>query len=305
MSTSEQLMSDQQFSYVLDKILPDVLSGQTAFFEAFGQILETDAISMNDQAFLLKHCPQPVTVNYGVQGYNTDENVVFGENNTAPYNRFGKLVEVKYTNIPVKYAWNFTVREGFDRATINANFDKAVAERTILISEAIQEQISTGFGESLGEAASELTTSKSGEQGYTDLFDKAYVQLKELGVRNRWRAYVTPEVFANLVNLGLTTTAKGATTINIENQELVAYKGFILQVVPSHLMSGVKIIFAPDGVGIGFMGLETFRAIESHDFNGKELQFAAKGGCYISDENKRAIFKVNELPTEPESVLSV
>lgn len=306
MSTSGQIMDMQRFDTVFTKVLPDVLSSQTAFFEAFGgQVEKLDGISMSDQAFVLKHCPQIVTLN---PKYKTDENLVFEENSETPYNRFGKMKEIKYTNIPVKYTWTKTAHEGIDKFTVNADLERAVAERAVMISEAVQEAISTDFGEALGKAAdsNELTTTKTGEQGYTDLFDQAYIQMEELGVRNTRRAYITPEVYTKLVNSGLTTTAKGATTINIENQELVAYKGFILQVVPTYLMpDDTKVIFSPDNVGIGFVGIETFRVIESHDFDGKALQFASKGGSYILDENKRAIFKVKTLPADLEAVLSV
>ena len=44
-----------------------------------------------------------------------------------------------------------------------------------------------------------------------------------------------------------------------------------------------------------FVGISTTRTIESVDFDGVQLQGAAKGGTYTLDDNKKAIVKVTNV----------
>ena len=289
-------MTLQRFESQFVKMLPSIIQQRSHFFEAFGGALEiTDGVSDNKNAFTLKKNVDPVTIN----NYSTDANNVFGDNSTQPHNRFGNMVEIKYTNVDVPYTWDWSAREGFDRHTVNANLEEAVADRLSKIGLAIAGKMSTELGKKLADAKTkELTAEDATAESLTKLFGQAYAEMENAEVFATKRAYVTPELYSALVDMNLTTTAKNSTA-NIDSNELRAFKGFILNVVPTKYMpADTDVIFTADGVGIGFIGIQTARTLESNDFDGIELQEANKGGAYIPDDNKVAIYtgKITGLP---------
>ena len=50
-------------------------------------------------------------------------------------------------------------------------------------------------------------------------------------------------------------------------------------------------------IGVPFVGIETARAFEAHDFDGTTLQGAGKGGQWISKDNLKAVVKVHATIT--------
>lgn len=289
-------MTLQRFESQFVKMLPSIIQQRSHFFEAFGGALEiTDGVSDNKNAFTLKKNVDPVTIN----DYSTDENNVFGDNSTQPHNRFGKMVEIKYTDVEVPYTWDWSKREGFDRHTVNANLEEAVADRLSKLGLVIAGKMSIELGKALEKAKKEeLTAEDATEASLKKLFNAAYAKMKNAEVFSTLRAYVTPELRSTLVDLGLTTIAKNSTA-NIDSNELRAFKGFILNEVPTKYMPAeTDVIFTADGVGIAFIGIQTTRTLESNDFDGIELQLANKGGAYIPDDNKVAIYtgKITGLP---------
>lgn len=288
-------MATQRFETQFKEMLPSIVQQRAHFFEAFGGNLEiTDGVSENTNAFMLKKNVDPVTIN----NYSTDANTAFGTDTT--HNRFGQMKEIKYTNVQVPYEYDWAVREGLDRHTVNANLDEAVADRLAKIGLAYSGKLSTELGKKLEAAKTkEFTTKDATEASLTKMFNDAYAAFENAEVIGTKRAYVTPELYTALIDLNLTTTAKNSGA-NVDSNNLVAFKGFILNVVPTKYMpTDVDVIFAVDNVGISFVGIETARTIESNDFDGVELQEAQKGGSYIPDENKIGIYtgKITGLPT--------
>lgn len=290
-------MATQRFELEFMKMLPSIVKQRAHFFEAFGGNLEiTDGVSENTNAFTLKKNVDPVVIS----DYSTDANNVFGTNATAPHNRFGEMKEIKYTNVQVPYEYDWATREGLDRHTVNADLNEAVADRLSKIGLAYSAKLSTELGKKLEAAkTAELTAPDIKEASLVKLFGDAYAKMENAEVFGTKRAYVTPELYTVLIDLGLTTTAKNSSA-NIDSNELRAFKGFILNVVPTKYMpADVDVIFTVDSVGISFVGIETARTIESNDFDGIELQNAQKGGSYIPDENKIGIYtgKITGLPS--------
>lgn len=244
---------------------------------------------------MLKKNVDPVTIN----SYSTDANNVFGTNATTPHNRFGEMKEIKYTNVQVPYEYDWATREGLDRHTVNADLNEAVADRLSKIGLAYSAKLSTELGKKLeANKTEELTASDATEASLVKLFNDAYAKMENAEVFGTKFAYVTPELYSALIDLGLTTTAKQSSA-DIDDNTMRAFKGFILKPVPTKYMpSEVDVIFTVQSVGIPFVGIETARTIESNDFDGIELQNAQKGGSYIPDENKIGIYtgKITGMP---------
>ncbi|TLM03414.1 major capsid protein, partial [Acinetobacter baumannii] len=138
-----------------------------------------------------------------------------------------------------------------------------------------------------------LVTNAADDLGSADdvvaLFDKADEQMTELEVNAPVSAYVAPEVYNKIIDNTLTTTGKQS-SVNIDTNGVVEFKGFKVYKVASKYLDGVKAIFAPDGIGRAFAGISTLRTIEAIDFDGIELQGAGKTGQYVSEENLKAVF---------------
>ena len=104
--------------------------------------------------------------------------------------------------------------------------------------------------------------------------------------------YLRPELYNAIIDMTANTSAKGS-SVSIDNNGLARYKGFALVETPAQYFdTGVLAVFSPDGIVIPFVGISTARTIESTNFDGVQLQAAAKGGTYILDDNKKAVVKV-------------
>lgn len=289
-------MATQRFDLQFKEMLPSIVQQRSHFMSAFGGSLEiTDGVSENTNAFTLKKNVDAVVIG----DYSKDANNVFGDNTTTPHNRFGQMKEIKYTNVQVPYEYDWANREGLDKHTVNADLDEALADRLAKNALAYSAKVSVELGKKLeANKKEELTAADDTEASLVKLFGEAYAKFENEEVFGTKRAYVTPELYSALIDLGLTTTAKQSSA-DIDDNTMRAFKGFILEVVPTKYMpTDVDVIFTVDNVGIAFTGIETARTIDSHDFDGIELQFAQKGGSYVPEENKVGIYtgKITGMP---------
>lgn len=288
-------MTIQRYELQFRKLFANLFEKRAYFREAFGNTIETtDGISNATNAFHLKKNVDKVVM----KAYDTSADTTFG--NHTSWSRFGEMKEIKYTDVPVPYNWNYAAHEGLDRFTVNANLGEAVADRMAKIVEEKIVNINKSLGKALiDKKQKEITAASAGADDLVKMFNEAYAYFENAEVRGTKRAYVTPELYTLLVDLNLTTTAKNA-GVNIDDNSLRAFKGFVLMVVPSaYFGSGEEdVIFTVDGVGVAFTGIETARTKEGDQFDGIEIQVAGKFGQFIPDENKPAILtgKVTSLP---------
>lgn len=274
-------MATQLFSDRFVGLLPDVFRAQAAFAGVFGDLQAVDGVSEADTALRVKTNDLPTVVGT----YSTDANTAFGTG-TAKSSRFGEMKEIIYQDVPVSYSAPWAIHEGLDRFTVNADLQAAVADRLDKAAQAEVRKLNVQLG-------TYLVTNAADDLGSADdvvaLFDKADEQMTELEVNAPVSAYVAPEVYNKIIDNTLTTTGKQS-SVNIDTNGVVEFKGFKVYKVASKYLDGVKAIFAPDGIGRAFAGISTLRTIEAIDFDGIELQGAGKTGQYVSTENLKAVF---------------
>lgn len=274
-------MATQLFSDRFVGLLPSVFRSQAAFAGVFGDLQAVDGVSDADTAMRVKTNDLPTVVGT----YSTDPNVAFGTG-TANSSRFGQMKEVIYKDVAVPYSAPWAIHEGLDRFTVNANLDAAVADRLDKAAQAEVRALNAQLGAYLvSKAAADLGSADD----VVALFDKADEQMTELEVNVPVSAYVAPDVYNKIIDNTLTTTGKKS-SVNIDTNGVVEFKGFKVYKVASKYLGAAKAIFAPDGIGRAFAGISTLRTIEAIDFDGIELQGAGKVGQYISDENLKAVF---------------
>nr|DAD70518.1 MAG TPA: major capsid protein [Siphoviridae sp. ctcPV5] len=274
-------MATQLFSDRFVQLLPVVFKAQAAFTGVFGDLQAVDGVSDSDTAMRVKTNDLPVVLGT----YSTDPNVAFGTG-TANSSRFGQMTEVIYKDVAVPYSDPWALHRGLDRFTVNADLDSAVSTELERAAQAEVRALNAQLGAYLvSKAASDLGSADD----VVALFDKADEQMTELEVNVPVSAYVAPDVYNKIVDNTLTTTGKRS-SVNIDTNGVVEFKGFKVYKVASKYLGKAKAIFAPDGIGRAFAGISTLRAIEAIDFDGIELQGAGKVGQYISDENLKAVF---------------
>lgn len=285
-------MATQLFSDRFVGLLPSVFRSQAAFAGVFGDLQAVDGVSDSDTALRVKTNDLPTVVGT----YSTDPNVAFGTG-TANSSRFGQMKEVIYKDVSVPYSAPWAIHEGLDRFTVNADLQAAVADR---LDKAAQEEVRK-LNLQLG---AYLVSKAAADLGSVDdvvaLFDKADAQMTELEVNVPVSAYVAPDVYNKIIDNTLTTTGKRS-SVNIDANGVVEFKGFKIYKVASKYLGAAKAIFAPDGIGRAFAGISTLRTIEAIDFDGIELQGAGKVGQYISDENLKAVFTAGAATTSSPS----
>lgn len=269
-------------------ILGTVFGVRAAFLAALAPLQILDGVEQNKTAFNVKTSGTPVVVGE----YATGANDVFG-NGSGKQNRFGDLTEIIYSDTPVDYTYTLAIREGFDRHTVNNNLDAALADRLKLQSEAQVRKASIRLGEYLSTSAGETKALTSlADADILKLFNQAAVYYTDNDVTAPVTAYVRQEIYNAIVDMAGNTASKGS-SVSIDDNGVARYKGFKIQEeAKRNFASGTIALFVPDGVVIPFIGIQTARTIESHDFDGVELQAAAKGGQYTLDDNKKAIIKV-------------
>lgn len=100
---------------------------------------------------------------------------------------------------------------------------------------------------------------------------------------------VSADVYNDIVDLGLTTSAKRS-SVSIDENGLTQFKGFMITEVPEQYLDGAQVIFAPENIVRAFTGINTARTIESEDFDGVALQGHGKFEQWIQEDNKRTVF---------------
>lgn len=270
-------------------LLTNIFEKKQNFMRTFGGKLQVkDGITNKDTFIDLKISDTDVVI----QKYDTGENVAFGTG-TGTSNRFGARKEIKSVDKQVQYEEALAIHEGVDNFTVNDNAEQVIKERAGLHAEAWIEQMNGFLSKALSAAASKTLTGNLTEDDVVKTFNEAskiFVNNKVARAVQRV-AYVTADVYNLIIDSKLVTTSKNA-SVNIDNQEYLKFKGFILvELADEYFQKGENIVFAADNVGVVGVGIEVYRMIDSEDFAGVAIQAAAKFGKYIPEKNKKAILK--------------
>ena len=276
-------------------ILPNLFAKKAAFLRAFGGTLQVkDGISQKDTFMEMKTTDTDVVI----QEYSTDANVGFGTG-TGSTSRFGERKEVKSVDVEVGYEAPLAINEGIDDFTVNDMPSQIVAERLALHGVAWAQHVDGMLGKAISDNASETLTGDLTEAGVTKLFAQAHKIFVNNGVSENVAhvAYITADVLNFLIDSELAKTVKNS-SVNIDEQTLYKFKGFILVELPdAKFQTGENAYFVADNVGVAGVGIQVARTMDSEDFAGTALQAAAKYGKYIPEANKKEILKATL--TEP------
>ena len=264
------------------QLIQTVYGVQGVFSPTFGQLQALDGVQDNATAFSLKTNDVPVVVGE----YSTDADVAFSTG-TANSSRFGEMKEIKYADVDVPYDFTWSIHEGLDRFTVNNDLNAAVADRLNLQAQAKTRLFNNKEGQFLADSATDIGLDAT---DVNKLFETAVEKYTDLEVVVPIRAYVTAAVYNAILDASNVSAAKGS-AVDIDENGMVSFRGIALTKVPSQYMAEQAVIFTPDNIGRAFTGISTARTIESTDFDGQELQGAGKAGQFISDDNKKAIFK--------------
>lgn len=270
-------------------LLANVFEKKQHLLNTFGGKLQVqDGITNKDSFIDLKISDTDVVI----QKYDMGENVAFGTG-TGTSNRFGQRKEIKSVDKQVPYEEPLAIHEGVDNFTVNDNAEEVVQERAALHAEAWVEQMNGFLSKALSDAAHKTLTGKLTEEDVVKTFNEA----SKIFVNNKVSkdvgrvAYVTADVYNFIMDSKLVTTGKGS-TVNIDNNEYLKFKGFILdELADEYFQKGENIIFAADNVGVAGVGIEVYRMLDSEDFAGVAIQSAGKFGKYIPEKNQKAVVK--------------
>lgn len=270
-------------------LLANVFEKRQHFLNTFGGKLQVqDGITNKDSFIDLKISDTDVVI----QKYDMGENVAFGTG-TGTTNRFGQRKEIKSVDKQVPYEEPLAIHEGVDNFTVNDNAEEVVQERAALHAEAWVEQMNGFLSKALSDAAHKTLTGKLTEEDVVKTFNEA----SKIFVNNKVSkdvgrvAYVSADVYNFIIDSKLVTTGKGS-TVNIDNNEYLKFKGFILdELADEYFQKGENIIFAADNVGVAGAGIEIYRMLDSEDFAGVAIQSAGKFGKYIPEKNQKAVVK--------------
>lgn len=282
-------------SYQLEfKELLKAVFGKMSYFADFfgGGIEALDGVRENETAFYVKTSDIPVVVG---TGYDKTATKSFGTG-TGNSNRFGERKEIVYTNTPVNYSWGWNFHEGIDRHTVNNDFEVAVADRLELQARAKTKQFNKQHGKFISTSAGKVLsiadyTADNVLKLFNDL-SKYFNNIEAVGTR---KVKVCSDLYNAIVDHPLNTTAKNS-NVNIDGNEVVKFKGFLVEEIPDELFQTKECAYAYiAGVGKAFTGISTARTIESEDFDGVALQGAGKAGEFILNDNKKAVVKVSVI----------
>ncbi|MBK0348225.1 phage capsid protein [Aerococcaceae bacterium zg-ZJ1578] len=288
MTNTNQNLAVRTYQKQYKGVLSTVFEVRKAFSGATSAIQILDGVQMNAKAFSVKTNNTPVVIGE----YSTDANTGMGTG-TSKSTRFGNLVEVIYADTDVEYDYTLAIHEGIDRYTVNNNLDAAVADRFKLQSEAQTRKINKRIGKYLSDNAGKTETlADFTEANVKKLFNDINAYYVNNEVTAPIMVYLRPELYNAIIDMPANTTAKGS-SVSLDNNGLLKYKGFTLEETPAqYFETGVAAIFSPNGIVIPFIGITTARTIEAIDFDGVQLQAAAKGGTFMLDDNKKAVVKV-------------
>jgi len=288
--TTNNNQAARSYQKQFKQLLKAVFKHQAYFRDFFGGNIEAlDGVQHNETAFYVKTSDIPVVVG---SAYNKGANVAFGTG-TSNSTRFGERTEIIYTDTPVPYTWEWVFHEGIDRHTVNNDFNAAVADRLDLQAQAKIHKFNMQHSKFISESAAKTEELASySADDVLALFNelsKYYINIQAVGTKV---ANVNADLYNAIVDHPLMTTGKHS-SVNIDNNEVIKFKDFIIREVPDSLLQEGEVAYAYiTGVGKAFTGINTARTIESEDFDGIALQGAGKAGEFILDDNKLAVAKV-------------
>lgn len=276
------------------QLLQAVYQKQAYFSEFFGGSVEAlDGVQHNKTAFSIKTSDIPVVV--GTE-YNKGANVGFGTG-TGKSTRFGDRTEIIYQDTDVPYTWEWVFHEGVDIHTVNNDFNAAIADRLDLQAQAKVQLFDNKGGAFISSVADQTLpladfTADKVLALFNDL-STAYINMEAVGTKMAW---VAPALYNAIVDHPLMTTAKHSSA-NIDENGVIKFKGFQIKEVPEAKFQTDEVAYTSIvGVGKQFTGINTARAIDSEDFDGKALQGAGKAGEFILPANKKAVIKITTTP---------
>ncbi|MTB77344.1 phage capsid protein [Streptococcus uberis] len=274
-------------------ILSTVFNAKAAFRGALAQLQTLDGIQSNAKAFSVKTSSTPVVIG---DDYLTGANDGGFGDASGKKSRFGDMTEVIYQDTDVNYDYELTIHEGIDRYTVNNDLNAALADRFNLQAQAQTRKVNVRTGKFLSDNAGHTETlADFTETNVKALFNTVDTYYTDLEVDAQVTVYLKSELYNAILDMASTTSAKGS-SISLDDNKLLKYKDFVLVKTPAkYFQTGVLAIFSPDGIVIPFIGISTARTVEAIDFDGVELQAAAKGGTYVLDDNKKAIVKVTSV----------
>lgn len=270
-------------------LLQAVFKKQSYFGDFFGGGIEAlDGVQHNETAFYVKTSDIPVV--FG-DSYSKDENTAFGTG-TSNSSRFGERTEIIYVDTPVNYSWGWTFHEGIDRHTVNNGFDVAVADRLDLQAQAKTQKFNVQHSKFIAASAgkSEPLTDYTADSvlALFNNLSKYFTNIHAIGEKV---AKVNSDLYNAIVDHPLTTTGKNSAS-NVAGNEILKFKGFVIEEVPEDVLEGNIAYAYIRGVAKAFTGINTARTVESEDFDGVALQGAGKAGEYIPEDNKKAVVKI-------------
>lgn len=271
------------------ELLQAVFKANSYFGDFFGGGIEAlDGVQHNETAFYVKTSDIPVVVG----GYSEDANVAMGTG-TGKTSRFGERTEIIYTDTPANYSWGWNFHEGIDRHTVNNDLEAAVADRLELQAVAKTRLFNSKHAAFISASAAKTEALASYESDdVLTLFNKLHAYFVNIEAVGTKKAKVTPALYNAIVDHPLATSGK-ASKANIDENEVLKFKGFEIEEVPESMFKSGECCYAyVAGVAKAFTGINTARTIESEDFDGKALQGAGKAGEYILPANKAAVCKV-------------
>lgn len=284
-------LSARSYQMEFKELLQAVYDSRSYFGDFFvGGIEALDGVKSNAKAFSLKTSDiAVVTGTYdksGTKGFKTG---------TANSSRFGARTEIIYTDVDVPYDWNWSFHEGIDRFTVNNDLDVAIADRLELQAKAKTNLFNAKHGAFISKSAGKtITTSATAltEGDVKTVFNELSKHFTDIQAVGQKICKVSPDFYNMIVDSALTVTGKNS-SVNIDENGLVRFKGFSIEEVPSALFQTGEVAYAYiAGVAKAFTGISTARTIESEDFDGVALQGAGMAGEYILPDNKAAVVKV-------------
>jgi hypothetical protein len=288
--TKNQNQAARSYQQQFRQLLQAVFRTQAYFRDFFGGEIEAlDGVQHNENAFYVKTSDIPVVV--GTE-YDKDPNTAFGTG-TSNSNRFGPRTEIIYQDTPVPYTWEWVYHEGIDRHTVNNDFQAAVADRLDLQAQAKIKKFNSQHSKFISSIAAKTETladySADNVLALFNELSKYYINIQAIGNKV---ANVNADLYNAIVDHPLMTTGKHSTA-NIDENNVVRFKGFTINEVPDELLQDGEVAYVYiTGIGKAFTGINTARTIESEDFDGVALQGAGKAGEFILDDNKKAVAKV-------------
>lgn len=279
--------------------LPDIFAKKSSFIKSFGgKLLVKDGVLEADEFMTVKTSNVNDVV---IREYNKDENTAFGTG-TGKSSRFGERREIKSVNTQIKYDAPLVTNAGIDGLTVNDDIDETITATLAADGAAMADYIDDKLGLILDASASENIVTTLDADAIEKAFNKAHKILVNNNVSQTqtWRAYVNADVYSLIVDSKLTTSGKGS-SVNIDDQTVVKFKGFVLEEITDAKLAqsatkpvGTNVAyFVADNVGIAGLGVQVARALDSEDFNGVAVQFAGKYARHIPEKNKKAVVKAS------------